>query len=52
MYDKMALLDVSEGGLVWSKRRVFCYDLTRAIQQGKKIAIYVTIRHFLRVEIT
>ena len=35
----------------WSKQDVFCNDLTRVIQQGKKVAIYVTIRHFLRVEI-
>lgn len=51
MYDKMVTLGCERRGLVWSKRDVFCYDLTRAIQQGKKIAKYVTIRHFLRVEI-
>ena len=52
MYDKMVTLGCERRGLVWSKRDVFCNDLPVVIQQGKKIAIYVTIRHFLRVEIT
>ena len=51
MYDKMVTLGCERRGLVWSKRDVFCNDLTQVIQQGKKIAKYVTIRHFLRVEI-